>query len=240
MEAKEKALLWLGHYKWYILIILFFVVFITIMTAQMCTREEYDISVMYAGPAVVADSQNAALEDALGRLASDTDGDGKSEAVFYDLIIMTEDELKKAYDKGHSTSAINAVSIQDAKDAFQLNILSDDHFVLMLSPERYEVMLENGALEKLSDIGVTAQDRYSEYAVRLRDLDFVKFYTAFSVLPEDTLLCFKRISDVNADKKKVLDRRENAIEYIKSLTEYRLPEGVIIADGMAWEGREEQ
>lgn len=227
-KKTDKLKLWLGHYKWYILIALFFVIFITVMTVQTCSRDEHDISIMYAGPAVIADSQNAAIETALGKLAKDTDGDGKTEALFYDLIIMDRNELTAAYDKGHSTSSINEDTVQQAKDAFQLNLLSDDHFVLMLSPERYALMVENGALEKLDDIGITSGARYSEYAVRLKDLDFARFYTAFSVLPDDTLVCFKHISEVNADKKKVLERRQDSIEFLKALAEYKLPEGVIV------------
>ena len=224
----DKVKLWLGHYKWYILIALFFVIFITIMAVQTCSRDEHDISVMYAGPAVVADTQNAAIETALGKLAEDIDGDGKVEALFYDLIVMNRDELTAAYGKGHSTSSINEDTVQQAKDAFQLNILSDDHFVMMLSPERYDVMIENGALERFDDIGVAADVRYSDYAVKLSDLDFARFYTAFSVLPDDTLVCFKRISEVNADKKKVLERRADSIEFLKTLVEYKLPKGVIV------------
>ena len=48
------------------------------------------------------------------------------------------------------------------------------------------------------------------------------------MLPDDTLVCFKHISEVNADKKKVLERRQDSIEFLKALTEYKLPEGVIV------------
>jgi len=223
----EKLRLWLGHYKWHILIALFFTVVITVMTVQMCTRDEHDISVMYAGPAVITDSQNAAIESALGKLVKDNDGDGKVEALLYDLVIMSDTELSAAYDKGYSTSALNADTIREAKDAFQMNILSDDNFLLMLSPERYNVMLENGALERLDDIGVGGV-RYSDYAVRLCDIEFARFYTAFSVFPKVTLICFKRISEVNADKQKVILRRKQSIELFSELLAFKVPDGVII------------
>jgi len=224
----EKLRLWLGHYKWHILIALFFTVVITVMTVQMCTRDEHDISVMYAGPAVITDSQNAAIENALGKLVKDNDGDGKVEALLHDLVIMSDTELSAAYDKGYSTSTLNSDTIREAKDAFQMNVLSDDHLVLFLSPERYNVMLENGALERLDDIGVGG-DRYSDYAVRLADIEFARFYTAFSAFPDDTLVCFKRISEVNADKAKVLAYREQSVELLRALVDYKLPEGAIIS-----------
>jgi hypothetical protein len=226
METESKARIWLRHYKWYLLIALFFVVVITVMAVQTCTREEYDASVMYAGPAIIPDGKDAEIEAILAKVCKDNDGNGKVDVLFYDLLIMSQEELNAAYDKGHSSSAINAGSIQNAKDAFQLNILADEHFVMLLSPERYNVMVENGALEKLSDLGVSAPS-YSEYAIRFADTDLARMYPAFSVIPGDTLLCFKRISDVNADDKRVLEKREDAIEYFGAIVAFKAPDGFV-------------
>jgi hypothetical protein len=215
---------------------MFFVIAIAVMCRQMLRREEYDVSVMYAGPKVIADTQNAEIEDALAKITNDNDGDGEREALFYDLIIMTDSELSEAYEKGFSTSAINNDTVQGAKDAFQLNILSDDHFVLMLSPERYTLMLENGGLERLDDLGAELNaHKFSDYAIKLSDIEFAQFYTAFSVLPDDTLVCFKKISEVNSEKKKVLERREKSIEFFAELVNYRVPNGIIIGDKTTFE-----
>lgn len=228
-EIMEKFKQFISHYKWYLLIIVFFTIVISVMIAQMLTRDEYDVSVMYAGPAILADSHNAQIEKALGKLAEDTDGDGKKEAVLYDLVIMTEKEIQEAHEKGYSSSSLNFDTVQDAREAFQLNILSDDHFVLLLSPEQYSIMKSNNALEKLSDIGITTQAGSDEYCVRFKDTSFARFYPCFAVIPDDTVLCFKKMSEVNENKKKIIKRRQVSVEYIKSMLAFELPEGAVLA-----------
>ena len=51
------------HYKWHSLIALFFVLVITVCSVQMCTREEYDIHILYAGPDDVKKTADAGLSD---------------------------------------------------------------------------------------------------------------------------------------------------------------------------------
>ena len=226
MKTESKARIWLRHYKWYLLIALFFAVVITVMAVQTCTRQDYDMTVMYAGPAVIPDGKDAEIERIFSQICPDNDGDGTSEVLFYDLLIMSQEEINSAYDKGHSSSAMNAGTIQNAKDAFQLNILADEHFVMLLSPERYEVMRSNGALEPLTALGLSAVGT-DGYAVKFADTDLARMYPAFSVIPEDTVLCFKRISDVNATDKKTLDRRADAIAYFTALVNHKAPEGFV-------------
>ena len=83
-------------------------------------------------------------------------------------------------------------------------------------------MESNGTLERLDDIGVAAKRelRYSEYALNLHSLEYAKFYTAFSVLPQDTLLCFKKISEINADNEEKVEKRAHDIAFFKKLVDY--------------------
>ncbi len=216
---KTKVQVFFLYYKWYILIALFFVVFITVMTVQMCTRDEYDISVMYAGNAILSDGDSAKMENALESI-----GEKDEKAVLYELVIMSDAELSAAYDRGHSTSAINFEKVRKNREMFALNIMSDEYFILLLSPECYNIIMTSSALEKLADIGVNvpAEQLHSEYAIKFNTLAYAKHYTAFSPLPEDTLLCFKKISEMNASDKNKLKKREHDIALLSKMVNFSL------------------
>lgn len=228
-KLKDKAVLLLGHYKWHIAIVLFFTVVITIMTVQMCHKEKYDVSVMYAGDSVLGGNQSIAIQSALSNLATDVDGDGEVKPLFYSLIIMTDEELLRAYDNGASTSTLNKDVILKDTDAFNANIMSDEYVLLMLSPERYEIMSSNGALESLDALGIdlTSCEKVGEYGVLLHSIDFTKGFSAFSALSEDTVVCVKRLSELHQGKAKYEARRTEAVALFKALVEYKLPEGIM-------------
>lgn len=214
-SAKTKISTFITYYKWYVLIALFFVVVITVMIVQACGREEYDISVMYAGPAILSDNESAAIEKAFEALAGDDE-----KAVLYELTIMNEDELSEAWENGASAAFLNNKTIRENREAFATHVMSDEYFILLLSPECYETMLQNNALEALDDLGVSGGERYGDYALNLHSLEYVKQSSAFSALPSDTLVCFKKISELNASKEKKQAKRTHDIEIFKALASY--------------------
>jgi hypothetical protein len=199
------------------LIALFFAVTLTVMTVQMCTREEYDISVMYAGNTILGDNASAQIEMAFEGLGAEGE-----KAVLYELIIMNDEEIGKAYEKGYTSASVSPEIVRKHKEALAFNVMSDEYFILMLSPECYHIMKSNNALEKLSDIGVSVcnGEAVDEYGVLLGSLDFAKNYTAFQALPTDTVLCFKRISEMNFDREEKVEKRAHDIDVFKKAIEF--------------------
>lgn len=233
---KTKIKTFFTYYKWYMLIALFFVVTVTVMTVQMCSREEYDISVMYAGNTILSDNAGAHIESAFETL-----GENDEKAVLYELIVMNDEEIGKAYEKGYTSASVSPEKVRKHRDALALNVMSDEYFLLMLSPECYEIMKSNNALERLDDIGIAVDAdalREDEYSLKLKALDFVKANKSFAVLPDDTLLCFKKISEMNADKKQKQAKRMHDIEFLKKLTSYTLNTGSAVAPVALWNGKE--
>ena len=235
ISFKSKAKTFFTYYKWYILIALFFVVTITIMTVQMCSKEEYDISVMYAGNTILSDNASASIEHAMEAL-----GDEDEKAVLYELIIMNDEEIGKAYEKGYTSASVSPEKVRKHREALAMNVMSDEYFLLMLSPECYEIMKTNNALERLDDIGVVVggKAKVDEYSLKLKALDFAKANKVFAVLPDDTVVCFKKISEMNADKKKKQAKRTHDIEILKRMVSYA-PSVESIAVPMAfWRDKE--
>lgn len=221
-DFKTKVSTFFSYYKWYILIALFFVITLTVMGVQMCSREKYDISVMYAGNAILSDTASAEIEKAFVTL-----GEEKDKALLYELVIMNDEEIGKAYEKGYPSTSVSPERVRKNKKMLAMNVMGDEYFILMLSPECYNIMLSNGTLEKLDDIGVATGDKASlradDYSVKLHELDFVKKYKAFSVLPSDTVVCFKKISEMNEKKKTKLKKRADDLEIFAKMVSYTEP-----------------
>ena len=216
---KSKVETFFSYYKWYILIALFFVVTISILVFQMCSKDEYEINVMYAGNAILSDSASANIESSL-----ETIGNDGEKAVFYELLIMNEEQINQAYLNGYTQITVSPEKDRQNRETFALNVLGDQYFILMLSPECYQIYRDNGALEKLDDILVAPNNpdiRADEYSIKLHSLDFVKSKAAFTALPSDTVLCFKKISEVNANRKAKQEQRAHDIEYFKKMVDYK-------------------
>ena len=215
---KSRLQTFFAYYKWHILIALFFVVTVSVMVVQMLNREEYNISVMYAGNTILSDTASGQME-----IAFETLGEDGEKAVLYELIIMNDEEIGKAYEKGYTSASINPEKVRKNKEALGTNVMTDEYFILMLSPDCYKIMKDNDTLERLDDIGVAIgmdNVKADEYSVKLHSLEFAKNNSAFSALPLDTVVCFKKISEMNSDRQEKMEKREHDIEFFKDMVSF--------------------
>lgn len=228
-KFKSKLANFVYYYKWHMLIALFFVVVLSVLIFQMCTQDKYDVKVMYAGPAIVSDTSDAAIQDVLSARGEDYDKNGKVSVLLYDLVIMSEDELYAAYDKGYQPTVLNNGVINENRKTFSFHALADEFFLLMLSPECYDILYTNDRLVSLDTMGIALEGtplyeaRYDDYGLYLHDLDFAKFYTAFSVLPEDTLVCVKKVAKTKKNNSAAEISQKNHIDFFKAMADFKLP-----------------
>ena len=75
------------HYKWHTIIGLFLVFVFVICSLQFCSRESYDVHVMYAGPKGLVSAQTHAAAVSLEGIARDYNGDGEVKVSFNTLYI---------------------------------------------------------------------------------------------------------------------------------------------------------
>ena len=217
------------YYKWHILIVLFFTVIFTTLIAQAVTKEKFDVRVLYAGPAVLTDTEKTAVCDALGQqIDADFNGDGKKNAEIFDLILMNNEELLAMYEKGVSDYFLNPSIISDNKETLSVNAMAGEYVIFLIDTEYYQTLHDNNVFIPLDDMGITGGQRYDECSVYLKSLDIARFYTAFNVFPDDTLICVKRLS--SNTKKKYIPIWEENKRYFKLLTEFKLPEGFVPAE----------
>ena len=223
--AKSKIENFFYHYKWHTLIILFFTFVITIMAVQMCTKDDYDISVMYAGPEIVSDGENAAVEKALLQIANNgvEEKNKKEKAILYDLLVLNEEQLADIYEQYGAT--VSNQTVTKNRETFYYQVLSDEFFLLFLSPECYTTHRQQDCIVPLSYMGINEMDVYQlredDYSFRLSSLDVSKFYTAFSAFPPDTRVCIKRVNTMN--KGNGAEVQKDHIDLFKKMLAFELP-----------------
>ena len=88
------------HYKWHTIITVFVIFVVTICTVQMCSKEEYDVHIIYAGSENVRGkkaendlSMYEMLSKSLNEAAEDFDENGKVNSSLEALYMLTAPEI---------------------------------------------------------------------------------------------------------------------------------------------------
>lgn len=225
---KSKVSNFFYHYKWHTIFASFFVVVISIMVFQMCSSESSDLKIMYAGPEVLADTESAAVEKAIMDIGNVYLEEKMDKVTLYELTIMNDEELREVYDD--YGGSINPDMLRKNREIFAHQALSDEYFLLFLSPECYQIYKNNECLVPLSSMGITAetvlpQQAYDQYSFKLTSLDAAKFYTALGVFPEDTLVCVKRINKLNPGNGEEVQKEH--ITVFKKMIMFKLPDDFV-------------
>lgn len=231
-KLKSKLENYWYHYKWHTLIVLFFVVFITIMAAQMCSKESDDIYVLYAGPVSVTSEQRIEIESAFSQLMpKDYDGDGKKSVDFLDILLMTDEELRVAYENGYNAYYLNGSTMESNKESLTMQALAGDYVIFLIDEDWYGNLHNTSAFvtfDELSELGVSCDgaEKYDDCAYYLHSMPFAKFFSIFDIFPEDTLVCVRRLSTASTIKGETVakEKYDRHIEYYGVLTSFALPE----------------
>ncbi len=199
----SKAIKWLEnywyHYKWHTLIVLFFAVTLIIVTVQMINKDNPDVMLLYAGPATINADQRAEMEHAVELvMGKDHNGDGEKDAMLNSIELLTDAQVEAArkeyQDRGEEFLFNGAVMAQN-RETFTRDIFMGQQSICLLDPYWYELVRENDGFLELSEVlGYTPDGAVDGYCVRLRDTGFGSYFTAFHILPEDTVICFRRES----------------------------------------------
>lgn len=193
------------HYKWYVIVILFFVVTFAICFAQCATNDQSDVSVLIAGPGVLSAEEKSALIAAMNELLPrDFNENGKKTTALFSFVNYTEAELQAAYDKAIAENPDEDVTVAATAYINQLRSVSNSDLsnystavsagecaILVVSESLYEKLRDGGRLEPLEN--VLTKDSvpvHDGYAVRLTDTVLYTHYDAAKALPEGLLLCF--------------------------------------------------
>lgn len=216
------------HHKWKVIIISFFVIVLLICTVQMCSREEMDLYIMYAGPDALTQQNIEDLKLLFANVTPDKNGDGYSKTEFIDLYILSPqqiEEKKQELKEAGDVAAVNYEMFASYYDQFEQHIWTGDAVICLLDPHLYETVYVEKDGEKLSGfmrledvLGEKPENAYDDYSIKLKDTEFGEYCN----LDEDILLCIRKKSTASfmSDKKKTDEYHAYCVEVFKNIVNF--------------------
>ncbi len=233
---KSPFRLWLEnffyHYKWHTAVVAFLLIIAIVCSVQMCSREEFDVYVMYAGSHSVGKtseggdvSEHVKIMTELKGVAKDYDGDGKVSVSLDTLYMLSEAEIAKieeelaASGKDGESYSINYAQLAENNSVFRDRMLYSEYYVCLLSKSLFEAYREVDGYQRFMpltsylDEGSTAEfvEGSENAAIYLKSTAFGNL-PAMSKLPDDTVIVLRAMSEVSAH----FGNKENRENYRRS------------------------
>ena len=214
------------HYKWPTIGIAFALIVFLICKVQACSKEEEDITLLYAGRVGLPESSSSALCDVLEAvMPADFDGNGTKMATLSHFEILSEEQIKQAEEitdaAGNREYVINRSYNSSEYNTYYRRLQTGESSVLLLDPWLYQALLEADRLMPLSSVlQEVPQTALDGSGVRLGDTEWYWNYSAAQVLPEDTVICLLYPYVTGKSSKPELYQREK--QMFAALTEQAL------------------
>lgn len=218
------------HYKVQTIIALVLIVTIVICTTQLIRRKDNDYCILYAGPAVLAVQDVTYIKDAFKNVAADYDENGEIVVAIDDIVILSPEEQEAANEDG---AAFNPDFIKQSLTEFDQQIFGGDAVVCLLSPYMYERVHSSGGFLPLNEVFESVPDSaYDECAIVLAKTDFGKYFNGINDLPEDTLICVRRLSTMAVFKGEAKTRKahEANVEFFRAIVGFEAPDDFVAPD----------
>ena len=228
MSFKEKLDNFWYYHKWHTVIALFVILAIVICSFQMCSKESYDIYIMYAGGhEFKRSSANGDVSEytkalsSLKQVCSDFDGDGTVSVSFVNLYVPSNEEMAEA--QKNPGKELNYTLIAQDKEKLDSNILYSDYYVCIITKDVYDKYKTVQELEMFTPLAQYASEGservfYTDSAVYLSSTKLSSL-PVFSNLPEDTLICLRTKSAIAShfSKEQTEEQYRRSVEVIKNI-----------------------
>ncbi len=224
------------YHKWKVIIGAFFAVVIGVCIYQFIDRDVPDIYIMYAGPQYLSSGAGGSVREAFCAVIDDYNGDGERGLGFVSLTCMTEEQIEHLESQYHAESEDFVIDKQANGDnikKFDMEIFGGESVICMLDPSLYERVREAGGLEQIDDIFTEEElegvELYDSTGIVLGSLRFAKYYSGVGSLPDDTVLCIRKISTISFFKgrEKYEAMHDDHIDAFRRLVLFEYPEGYV-------------
>ena len=188
------------YYKWTVIIAVFFIAVILFCLFNTGDKTEYDVSVLYTGPCLITSDQNKSIGSVFSQIVThDKNGDGKKNADFISYPAFTYEQIDEAVknekDPAQASYKYSPYTVNNVEPDFSKQFMAGVASVCLLDPYWYDIALKSGALMPLSEVlGYTPDGLVDEYSIRFSDLKVSKWFEEFDVIPDDTVLCFRKVT----------------------------------------------
>ena len=188
------------YYKWHTMAILFVVFVLSVCFVQSCTKTDYDVTIVYAGPYEFTKNETteAMLNELDRTLPKDFNKDGEKAVGFVSYQVLTKEqiedmkkELEALKESGVSVGTLDTGYFSSQSNLFHSAMQSGEYAILLLDPSLYEGLKSvDGRLRKLSEVLVSVpKSALDEYGIRFSETALYRSSSALAQLPEDTVLC---------------------------------------------------
>lgn len=194
-ETKKKLENFWYHHKIGTIIAITFGIIFIVCAVQMTNRTDYGLYAMYAGPANINVSTDGdepvrlKLEAAIRQVTGEKDLECATQCFTY----VPADLAQEYMDKGIN---YNPNENNNTYKTFLTAVANGKESILLLTPDLYEEVKENGALAPLGEtVGYTPEASADGYGITLGDTDFYKFFNGLSEIPADTVICLRNLDN---------------------------------------------
>lgn len=214
------------HYKWTTIVVAFLLVVLGIGIFQMATKEEYDLNILYTGPAMLTAEQKRDLSTAFTSVMSgDFNEDGVESVLINDITILSDEQIaeKEAEAKAESDSLYyDYKNREDAISRVSTLITTGETVICLMDEYMYKKYASQDAFLPLEDaLGAKPEYALDDCSVYLSDTPFGQYFSACMALPADTILCIRKPSVISGGNKEKAEAHYNfARETFKELFEF--------------------
>ncbi len=218
------------HYKWTVIVAVFFISVAIVCVVQLVTRPQYDTTLAIATPYRPSSEEYNDLEALLVRLCPDDfndDGEKKINIMVYEFYSDSDIEnAKNEYEDESDRFQINLQYNRDQYNQFNNYTMTGETSVYIVSPTLYERLLTNSRLQPLTALypegELPAGARDDGYGIDLAATDFYQYNPAAKVIPDDAILCLHSplVSGKSSDEKAY----ENEKAFFHALADFRVKE----------------
>lgn len=210
------------HYKWHTIAAMFVLFAVVVCSVQMCSKEEADVNVLYAGFYSFEQQDSTPLAQAVASLLpKDYNGDGRKEVSVASLLVYSTEQIQAAQAEAEAngdTLTINTAFFAQEQQKFSQLLMSGEYYIVLAEDWLYEQAKETGIFLPLVDaLGEKPENAYDDCAMRLCDTGFGQYFTAVQELPKETLICFRRQDALTS----LLHQDKAEEDYLKALEVFR-------------------
>ena len=197
---KGKFLSWLDnywyHYKWHTVVVAFVLTVCLFCFGQCVRRETGDVTVAYVGGYSMNTTQRNSFIQSLSILVPKAETEDETVTVLLsDYVVFSDEELRVMFtDPETGDFAVSAYEsmrqqcVQNMRN-FGDYVMTGECGLYFVRESVYKEQNLKTLAAPLSDYcDIMPECAYDEYAIRLSDTAFYRYYEAIQFLPEDTLV----------------------------------------------------
>lgn len=234
LTETSPALRWLDnfwyHYKWTLIVVVFFVSVAIVCIVQLVSRPKYDTSMVFAGHYRMNNEERADFEELLNRICpADFNDDGEKKVNLVVYQVYSEEEYRaeaESYEQESDHFAINNKYNVDEFKNFNQYSMTGETSVYVISPYLYDQLKVGKRLKPLSELYPNGQlptgARDDGYGIDLAKTDFYTYNPAAQVIPDTAILCvlLPTISGGSSDA----DTYADELTFFRAIADYRVKE----------------